>query len=357
LGKNNRKGAKEMKRTFKAAGMILAIIMIVGQLGLTGCGGGGGSGALELNLAHFWPSTHPVEVELVQPWIAAVLEATEGRVKVISYPGETLIPSAEIYEGVKKGVADIGLSCFSYTRGQFPVLEVFELPGIVYNDSAAATRIAWEGIQELNPQEVQDTTLMMVFTTGPGHLFTRNPVRTLGDLKGLEIRATGLSAATLQALGATPVAMPQAEAYESLSKGVVKGNLGPTEILKGWNQAEVTNYITITPFLYNTLFFFTMNTDKWGKISEADQQAILEINQRFFDDVACSLWDRQNEAAFTYAVNEKGMEVFELTAEETALWTDLVRPVMDDFVSRMDGMGFNGREILDTVQRLSDKYK
>ena len=51
------------------------------------------------------------------------------------------------------------------------------------------------------------------------------------------------------------------------------------------------------------------------------------------------------------------MEVFELTAEETALWTDLVRPVMDDFVSRMDGMGFNGREILDTVQRLSDKYK
>ena len=346
-----------MKRAFKMACMVLAIIMIVGQLGLTGCGGGGSGSTLELNLAHFWPSTHPVEVELVQPWIAAVLEATEGRVKVISYPGETLIPSAEIYEGVKKGVADIGLSCFSYTRGQFPVLEVFELPGIVYNDSAAATRIAWEGIQELNPQEVQDTTLMMVFTTGPGHLFTRNPVRTLGDLKGLEIRATGLSAATLQALGATPVAMPQAEAYESLSKGVVKGNLGPTEILKGWNQAEVTNYITITPFLYNTLFFFTMNTDKWGKISEADQQAILEINQRFFDDVACSLWDRQNEAAFTYAVNEKGMEVIELTAGETAIWTDLVRPVQDDFVSRMDNNGFNGREILDAVQRLSDKYK
>jgi TRAP-type C4-dicarboxylate transport system substrate-binding protein len=237
------------------------------------------------------------------------------------------------------------------------VLEVFELPGIVYNDSAAATKIAWEGIQELNPKEVQDTKLMMVFTTGPGNLFTKNPIRNLNDLKGLEIRATGLSAATLKALGATPVAMGQSDAYESLSKGVVKGNLGPTEILKGWNQAEVTNYITITPFLYNTLFFFTMNTDVWNKISEKDQQAILGINQRFFDEVACSLWDKQNEAAFSYAVDEKGLEVIELTAEETAIWTGLVKPVQDDFVSKMDSQGFKGREILDTVQGLSDKYK
>jgi len=335
--------------------LLIAIIMVLSPLGLAGCGGEGGD-AVDLKLAHFWPATHPVEVELVQPWISAVEEATEGRVKIISYPGETLIPSAEIYEGVKEGVCDIGLSCFSYTRGQFPVLEVFELPGIVYNDSTAATKIAWEGIQELNPEEVQDTELMMVFTTGPGHLFTKSPVKTLDDLKGLEIRATGLSAATLQALGATPVAMPQAEAYESLSKGVVKGNLGPTEILKGWNQAEVTEYITITPFLYNTLFFFTMNSDVWGNISKQDQEAILEINQKFFDEVACGLWDKQNEEAYSYAVDEKGMEVFELTAEETAVWTDLVKPVQEDFVSRMDSEGLSGQTILDTVQELSEKY-
>ncbi|MCL2513800.1 MAG: TRAP transporter substrate-binding protein [Oscillospiraceae bacterium] len=349
-----------MKNLLKKGCIPLAIVLVISLLGgFTGCSGGTVStqDTLELNLAHFWSSTHPVEVELVQPWIAAVREATEGRVKITSYPGETLIPSAEIYEGVKEGVADMGLSCFSYTRGQFPVLEVFELPGIVYNDSVAATKIAWEGIRELNPKEVQDTTLMMVFTTGPGHLFTRNPVKNLNDLKGLEIRATGLSAATLQALGATPVAMPQAEAYEALSKGVVKGNLGPTEILKGWNQAEVTKYITMTPFLYNTLFFFTMNTGKWDKISEEDQKAIQGINQKFFDEVACGLWDKQNEDAYSYAVNEKGMEVFELSDDEMAAWTDLVKPVQDDFVSKMDSQGFNGREILDTVQGLSDKYK
>jgi TRAP-type C4-dicarboxylate transport system substrate-binding protein len=39
-------------------------------------------------------------------------------------------------------------------------------------------------------------------------------------------------------------------------------------------------------------------------------------------------------------VNEKGMEVIKLTAEETAVWTELVKPVQDGFVSKMDGLGF-----------------
>ena len=341
-----------MKGLLKKASILFAIIMILCQLVLTGCSGGSST----LKLAHFWPATHPIETDLIQPWIAAVEEATDGRVKVTSYPAETLALSDAIYEGVKAGVADIGLSCFAYTRGQFPVLEVFELPGIIYNDSNAATRIAWEGIRQLNPEEIQDTTLMMVITTGPGNLFTKKPVKTLSDLKGLQIRATGLSAATLAALGATPVAMPQAEAYESLSKGVVEGNLGPTEILKGWRQAEVTDYITITPFLYNTLFFFTMNTDKWNKISEKDREAILEINQRFFEEVACGLWDKQNDAAYSYAVNENGMEVIELSGAEMETWLNLVKPVQDDFVSKMDAQGFSGREILEIVQNLSENY-
>ena len=348
-----------MEKTLQRGRLLVSIILVLSFLVLTGVNGScdrDKAYTLELRLAHFWPASHPVETDLVQPWIAAVEEATEGRVKIISFPGETLAQSDAIYEAVKIGIADVGLSCFAYTRGQFPVLEVFELPGITYNDSNAASRVAWEGIQLLNPTEVQDTTLMMVITTGPGNLFTKKPIREISDLKGLEIRATGLSAATLRALGATPVAMPQAEAYEAISKGVAQGNLGPTEILKGWRQAEVTDYITVTPFLYNTLFFFTMNTSKWNSISEEDQQAILEVNQRIFEDVACGLWDKQNDAALTYAVDENGMEVIELSDTETELWLSLVKPVQDDYVSRMESQGFPGREILMTVQELSDRY-
>jgi len=160
----------------------------------------------------------------------------------------------------------------------------------------------------------------------------------------------------LEAMGATPVAMAQSEAYESLSKGVVQGNLGPVEVLQGWKQAEVTQYLTLTPFLYNTLFFITMNIDKWNAISPEDQQAIEKINEEYFEKVAMGLWDKQNEAALKYAVEEHGMEVINLSPEEQAKWIDLVQPIQNEFVEKMDQQGLNGQEILDTVIELAEKY-
>ena len=311
---------------------------------------------VELRLASFFPSTHPADTHLIQPWAKEIEKVTAGRVKITSYPGESLLPAAQIYGGVVDGIADIGLSCFSYTAGRFPVLEAFELPGITYPSSEAASKVAWEGIKTLNPKEIQDTKLLMVLTTGPGDLYTKEPINSLGDLKGMEIRATGLSAKTLQALGAVPVGMPQSEAYESLSKGIVRGNLGPVEVLKGWRQAEVTSYLTRTPFLYNTLFFITMNLEKWNSLAPDLQKAIEEVSGKYFEEVACRLWDKQNEDAWKWAVEAEGIQEITLSEEETAKWLKLINPILDEYVENMNKKGFDGRHILDTVKALSVKY-
>ncbi|MGE5398054.1 MAG: TRAP transporter substrate-binding protein [Chitinophagales bacterium] len=311
---------------------------------------------VELKLAHFWPATHPAETQLVQPWAKEVEKATNGRVKITSYPGETLLKAADIYDGVEKGVTDIGISCFSYSKGRFPVCEGFELPGITYSSSKAASKVAWEGIQQLNPKEVQDTHLLMVLTTGPGDLYTKKPVKTLKDLQGMEIRATGISAETLSALGATPIGMPQSEAYEALSKGMVKGNLGPDEVLKGWKQAEVTKYITKSPFLYNTLFFVTMNNEKWNALSPKDQKIFQQITEKYFEDVAMGLWDKQNAEALKWAVNDQKMEVINLSDQEKQEWIDRVTPVQQEYVQNLDKQGLNGQKTLDRIKELAKKY-
>ncbi len=353
----------DSKRSNKMAGgskrlLSLLLILILGAA--MGCSNtesdSGTPPVIELRLAHFFPSTHPAEMDLIQPWIEAIEEATEGQVKIISYPNQTLLNADSIYAGVVDGNTDLGLSCFSYTRGRFPVLEVFELPGITYKNSKVASKVAWEGIKELNPPEIQDTKLMMVLTTGPGDLYTKTPVRNLQDLKGMEIRATGLSATTLQALGAVPAAMPQSDAYEALTKGVVKGNLGPVEVLKGWKQAEVTSYITQTPFLYNTLFFITMNLDKWNSLDPSLQETIEAVNEEYFEKVAMALWDKQNEDAMQYAIGEQGLKIITLSPEESSRWISLVQPIQDDFVARMNDNGHPGLEILETVKRLADQY-
>ncbi len=307
------------------------------------------------SLAHFFPSVHPAETELVAGWAEALKEESGGRIIIESYPGETLLKSAEIYEGVVSGIADIGLSAFFYTRGRFPVLEAFELPGIVYETSAAASKVAWAGIKELNPEEIQDTELMFVLATGPGDLFTTRPVQNLNDLQGMKIRAAGLSADTLILLGASPEAMPQPDAYEALSRGIVEGNLAPLEVLQGWRHAEVTDYVTLTPFLYNCLFFVTMNQEKWDTLPADLQEVFLKVNEQFFAEVAAGLWDKQNKEALDWAIEETGQEILSLSDEETLLWIEKVEPIQQDFIERMNSQGRPGEEILEVVKALAAK--
>ena len=315
-----------------------------------------GDKVIQLKLAHFFPATHPVEADLLNKWSEEVEQATDGRIKIVRYPGETLLKANDIYQGVMDGVADIGMSCFSYTRGRFPVLEVFELPGVIYKSAEAASKTAWEGIKKTQPEEIQDTRLLMVLATGSGDLFTKTPVRNLNDLQGMEIRATGLSAKTLDTLGATPIAMAQSEAYEAMSKGMVEGNLSPLEVLKGWKHAEVTNYVTKTPFLYNTLFFLTMNLDKWNSLPPDLQKAVEDVSEKCFQEIGAGLWDRQNEDALNWAVNEMGMEILELSEQEMLLWINKVEPIQSEYVEKLKKRGLNGKEILDMAKQLADKY-
>ena len=138
-----------MEGVFRGKFLFVGILLLVVLLFATACSSseqGSSSDVIELKFAHFWPATHPFETDLLQPWAAAIEEATDGKVKITSYPGETLLKADAVYDGVINGIADIGASCFSYTRGRFPVVEVFELPGITYNNSKVASKVL-RGIQ------------------------------------------------------------------------------------------------------------------------------------------------------------------------------------------------------------------
>jgi len=336
--------------------VVLVIVLIAVMTIQSACAGtasAAGTGRVELKLAHFFPATHPAETVLVQGWAKAIHEATNGKVVITSYPNETLQKAADIYNGVVQGVADIGLSCFSYNKGRFPEMEAFEQPGIVYRNSKVASKVAWEGVKELNPKCVRDTKLLMVIATGPGDLFTKTRVSRIEDIKGMQIRATGITAETLELTGAVPVGMPQSEAYEALSKGIVSGNLAPIEVLKTWKHAEVTEYLTRTPFLYNNLFYITMNLEKWNSLPADLQSTITEVTEKFYEEIGIGLWDMQNEEALDWAVNDQNMEVIELTQEETDKWIKAVEPMIDKYIRET---GESGQNAIDTAKRLADKY-
>ena len=77
--------------------------------------------------------------------------------------------------------------------------------------------------------------MLLFYSTGPQIISTvKKPVKTLEDLKGLKIRATGRPADILKAVGGTPVGVEMADMYDGLQRGVVDGVLSSMEVQKGW---------------------------------------------------------------------------------------------------------------------------
>jgi TRAP-type C4-dicarboxylate transport system substrate-binding protein len=309
-----------------------------------------------LSFAHLFPASHPIHTDWVEGWAAAVEKATNGLVKVETYPGETLLGAAEIYDGIVEGSADIGLSCPEYNYGRFPVLEALIQPGILYQSDKVASNVAWEFTKEVNPEELQNTKVLTMLATGPGAIWSNEPIRTLEDLQGKEVRVTGVHVPFIKALGATPVAMPQSEAYEALQRGIVEANLGPTGMLKAYRQAEVADYVTITPFIYNCLYYTTINLDVWNSLTPEIQETIMDVTERMFDEVGAGLMDKDNEEGLRWAVEEQGMEVIYLTDEEQERWIKQLLPLQDEWVEKVGKMGLPGRELLDKVLNLAEEY-
>jgi len=311
---------------------------------------------VNMSLGNFFPASHFMNTVLLPQWVSEIENASEGYLKITNYPGGTLLQAPETYDGVVSGTADLGIGVFAYTRGRFPVMEGFELPGIYFGSCTATNLTAWDGYKHFKPKELADTKLMFFYSVGPGILFTKKEVKSLADLKDMRIRATGLTAKSIKALGATPVAMPMPDTYEALSKGVVEGNVAPPEVLKGWKQAEVTDYITIVPPVYNGVHFCVMNLKKWNSLPDKVKKAIDEVNERFIL-TAGQIWDSQmKENGIDYGVKEHGMKIGHWSEQDNQQAMALMQPILDDYVAQMNKKGLPGQEILDFVKKKAAEY-
>lgn len=338
--------------------VLIGIVFFVGVAmpGITGCkkqeAGQAESETIELSYSIFFPPSH-IQCQTAEAWAKEIEKRTNGKVKITVYPAGTLTKAPQCYEGVVNGISDIGMSCLAYTRGRFPLLEGLDLP-LGYPSGTVATRIATKMVQQYQPQEMSDTHVLYIHAHGPGILASKKPVRTLEDLKGLKIRATGLSAKIVQSLGATPVAMSQPETYEALQKGVVEATFCPIETLKGWKQGEVINYVTDTSVVgYTTAMFVVMNNDVWGRLP-ADIQKIFDAVSQEWVAKQGAAWDKADDEGRKF-IKELKREVITLSEAEQKRWTEQVKPVLDEYLGNANEKGLQGESFLADIQALLKK--
>lgn len=332
-------------------------LLIIGMIGMaallltTGCQKK--EKTVELTYSIFFPPTHS-QCKAAISWAEEVEKRSGGRIKITTFPGGTLTKANQCYDGVVNGISDIGMSCFAYTRGRFPVMAAVDLPH-GYPDGRVATRVANEFAKTMAPEELNDVKVLYIHAHGPGLLSTKKPVRVLEDIKGMKIRSTGLSAKVVEALGGVPVAMPQGDTYEALQKGVVEGTFTPIETLKGWRQAEVIDYTTqCTGVGYTTAMFVVMNSGKWASLPK-DLQKVLEETSAEWVGVHGETWDRSDEEGRAYTLSE-GNEIIPLSDEENKRWAQAVQPIIDGYIRDTEEKGLPGAQAVARVKELIGAY-
>jgi TRAP-type transport system periplasmic protein len=311
------------------------------------------SQTITLKYANFPPSTTFPCVQM-ERWKTEVEKKTVGKVVVQTFPGSTLLNPKNMFEGVVSGTADIGCLAMSYQPGRFPVSEAVDQP-IGFSSARAASLALYDLIEKYNPKEFEQVKIITLFTCPPANIMTIKPVKSLKDLKGLELRVGGTQADIIKNLGGIPVAMPQSDTPEALQRGTVKGNVSSMEVLKDFNYAAYTANATIAN-LWVVTFSVVMNREKWNSLP-ADVKKVIDDMRR-----EQALWtgtyvDDHVTEALKWSKEKYNLQIFELPANEKAEVPKLIKPLVDGYVDRVTKAGLPGSQIMKDIYALQEKYE
>ncbi len=310
------------------------------------------AGPITLNYANFPPApTFPcVQMER---WKVEVEKRTNGKVAIKTFPGGTLLGAKNMMDGVIAGTADIGNLCMAYQPGRFVVTNATGLP-LGIPDARVGSLVLWDIYEKYKPKPFSKVKVLAMFNTAPSNIMSKKPVRNLGDLKGLELRASGPAAAALKLWGATPVGMPMPQTPEALQKGVVQGLFTAVEVLKDFKFAELTRYVTMT----NTLmypFAVVMNMDSWNKLPK-DVQKVMDDLRVEQSEWTGNYMDNHAKEAVEWAKKTYDVEFIELTKQQKAKWDKLIEPLVNKWIKDANAKGLPGEMIIKDIRALTKKY-
>lgn len=307
------------------------------------------AGPVKLSYSNFFPPTH-IQSLLAEQWCREVEARSGGQVVIDYYPAGTLTKPKDCYDGVVQRISDIGLSALGYTKGRFPVLSGVDLP-MGYTSGVQATTLANAVYAQFKPKEFDEVHVLYFHAHGPGKLHTAGkPIKTMDDLKGMKIRATGNSASVVTALGGSPVAMSMPDSYQSIQKGVVNGGFYPEETNKGWKMGEVVDYLTdTTAVAYTTTFFVVINKDVWAGLAPEVQKAMTEVSGEWTPKHG-KAWDDSDKEGREFFLAQPSNAVVTLDAAEAERWTKAMEPIFAEYEAECTKAGADGKAVLEFMR-------
>jgi TRAP-type mannitol/chloroaromatic compound transport system substrate-binding protein len=201
-----------------------------------------------------------------------IKQLSGGRLVIVPSTAGTIVGSMEVFDAVSRGTVEMGHCWPGYRTETNPVFELFSS---IPDQMLPQEWTVWlygpaRGIDLW--REYFATYNVVPFPgvlTGPEYgFFTRQPVTTAADFKGLRLRTVALGAEVLKELGATLVDVPAADIKSTMQKGQIDGfefcvpavdwplgfqDVAGYVVLPGWHQPSAMYESIVNQAAYDKL--------------------------------------------------------------------------------------------------------
>ncbi len=265
-----------------------------------------------------------------------VKRLTGGKLEIkVFWPGQ-LVKTKEAFDAVRQGMIDGYSGSLLYFAGLVPEVNCQWLPFNWTDPADAKVVLLKKGYMDVMAQATakHGVTYLAPLSVATMGLMTKFPVKTLDDLKGKKIRAVGMEAQIVKALGASAVAIAGAEQYMALQRGTVDGTDYPWYTMEKYKFYEVLKYI-IDPAFHNPgVIEIVMNADTFKGLP-ADQQKAVKKAAMNAMEYSFDMTPQFDQVALDSA-QKRGVKIIKLSKDEMKRFREALDPLWDAQAKRSE---------------------
>ena len=303
-----------------------------------------GAQTIELKLSHFIPPNHTYH-KWAQMWAERLDKESGGRLKVTIYPNGQLVgPPNRQFDAARNGITDIAFVLHGVTPGRYAATELGNLP-FAWPKAGSTPDITGPRLTELAPtylaKEHQGLRILYMAVANPVIFYSRVPVKTLADFKGLKVRYAGVQNKYLiDALGAVPLLIPPPESQDALAKGIADIAMFPHEAGVSYDLGAVVKN-AIEPGVATATFAMVMNPAKYDSLP-ADLKVLIDKTTGMAGAVEFGkMWTDAEKTGRDKEV-AAGMQMITLPDADIAKMKEMMAPHVKAAIEAVDKDGKEG---------------
>lgn len=322
-----------MRRKIVAAGLAAAM-----TLSMAGCGRNAGNGTnagedtITINIGHVEAEDRSTHQALVESFKKTVEEKSNGTISVQIYPNSVLGGDAELTESVAMGTLEAALPSTSVLVSYSDDFGIMDMPYLFSSPENAFAAMDGDLGTYFN-EKLEDVGIHSLGYSYNGLRSMTNsshPIETPDDLKGLKMRVmeNEVFIDFFETLGASATPMSFNELFTGLQQHTVDGEENPPSLIYASKFQEVQEYLSLTEHVNNFLGFI-MNQDFYNSLTQEQREIIDEAAEEFVK--AQRQMELEDTDHYIELLEEEGMQVNSLTAEQKADFRQVLEPMYEKY--------------------------